>query len=447
MQNKLALKKFIKSVVPLSSGFFGAVGGFLIFLPLPALIGPMLINATLCLSGIKMHIHKVFLPPVFVIIGWYLGSKVSPDTLGNIFQWIPISIVLIIWMTLASILGSMYYKKIAKFDSLTATYSALPGALAVIVSAIQDTKANQKAVIISQSIRVFLVVISLPIIFHLTLDIPNNLNITQIQGYPSNSVLDQTIQWLLCASISIILITILKLLKIPSPYLLGGTLTSAFFFGTGYITEPLPTPILMVTLYILGSLLGTRFSGSTWKEVIKLGSHGMFISILLLLFVTLGALIFSWIFGINFLSMFLAYIPGGVHEITIIAYTYGIDPLFVGFMHFIRIAVITLSLPLIVVFLDRGSNTKDNFYIDNRYRPEQEAATQNIKPELYKEFQSVQDPLKNIPTVDHSQDAKPVYGHKVPAKPPAEQEDEHNDFGRESSDLFDNEILPNKNNN
>ena len=360
LPNRETFHAIIKSAVPLSTGFFGAVGGFFAFLPLPALLGPMLLNAVICLSGIKMQIHKAFLPPIFVIIGWYLGSKVTPDTFNNISLWIPAAIMLVIWMIFATILGSLYFTRFAKFDRLTATYAALPGALASIVAVVQDTTADQRKVVVTQTMRVFMVVILLPIIFAVILDVPDNLLALAPQTSVATPTFNSAISWLLCIISSCIIISVFKLLRVPSPYLLGGTLAAAYFFGTGQLVEPLPTSILMIALYILGSVLGTRFNGCSWREVVILGGHGIIVTILLLLFVTLGAFISSLIFGMNFLSMFLAYVPGGVHEITIIAYAYSIEPLFVAFLHFLRIAIITVALPIIPSFFrSRGNRTTD----------------------------------------------------------------------------------------
>ncbi len=404
LPNRETFHSIIKSAVPLSTGFFGAVGGFLAFLPLPALLGPMLLNAVICLSGIKMQIHKAFLPPIFVVIGWYLGSKVTPDTFNNISLWIPAAIMLVIWMIFATTLGSLYFTRFAKFDRLTATYAALPGALASIAAVVQDTTtADQRKVVVTQTIRVFMVVILLPIIFALILDVPDNLLALAPQTSVAAPAFNAAISWLLCIISSCIIIGVFKLLRVPSPYLLGGTLASAFFFGSGQLVEPLPTSILMIALYILGSVLGTRFNGCSWREVARLGGHGIIVTILLLLFVTLGAFISSLIFGMNFLSMFLAYVPGGVHEITIIAYAYSIEPLFVAFLHFLRIAIITVALPIIPSFFrSRVDHTNDNF--SNGYDAQNEGKENSMENSIYQDnqYQSQEHPEEYTEADMHS---------------------------------------------
>ena len=52
--------------------------------------------------------------------------------------------------------------------------------------------------------------------------------------------------------------------------------------------------------------------------------------------------------GIDFVNMLLAFVPGGLYEVTLLALIFGFDVAFVAFHHTIRMMLIFFSLPLIV---------------------------------------------------------------------------------------------------
>ena len=56
--------------------------------------------------------------------------------------------------------------------------------------------------------------------------------------------------------------------------------------------------------------------------------------------------------------MLLAFIPGGLYEVTLLALVFGFDVAFVGFHHTIRIILIFLALPVLVKFTQRSKANK-----------------------------------------------------------------------------------------
>ena len=56
----------------------------------------------------------------------------------------------------------------------------------------------------------------------------------------------------------------------------------------------------------------------------------------------------SKFFGFDFMSAFLSFAPGGIHEMVVISVAYNIDPIFVSYHHFLRIFIIVLLLPIIL---------------------------------------------------------------------------------------------------
>ena len=59
----------------------------------------------------------------------------------------------------------------------------------------------------------------------------------------------------------------------------------------------------------------------------------------------------AMISGKSFLSLWLAFVPGGLYEVTLLALVFGFDVAFVAFHHTIRVVMIFLSLPAVAVRL------------------------------------------------------------------------------------------------
>ena len=61
----------------------------------------------------------------------------------------------------------------------------------------------------------------------------------------------------------------------------------------------------------------------------------------------------------DFVNMLLAFVPGGLYEVTLLALIFGFDVAFVAFHHTIRMMLIFFSLPLIVGHVTRQKTLSD----------------------------------------------------------------------------------------
>ena len=334
----------LASLLPFGTGLVGVVGGYLLALPLPALMGPMLANAGCALSGLSMRIPPKLMPTVFTVIGWYLGSRVTPDILDSMRQWWFAAILIIFWTLLTALLGMFYFVRISRYGKQVAVFASLPGALSNIVATIEDIEMDQKKVIVPQTVRVFFVVGILPIIFSSFLPATDLLasdgDLFLSEGFPF-------ITWGLCLLVTLVFVFLFHRARIPTPEFLAGTVAAGIFYGAEILVAPLPAIFTLAAFYFLGCFIGSRFTGATWRELLVLGKHGVVVALLMIFFSIPGALLASLWLDLSLFSLILAYIPGGIHEMSIIAAAYDLDPLFVATMHFIRIVLIILSLPFL----------------------------------------------------------------------------------------------------
>ena len=66
-----------------------------------------------------------------------------------------------------------------------------------------------------------------------------------------------------------------------------------------------------------------------------------------------AAFLMAAVSGENFLRLWLAFVPGGLYEVTLLALLFGFDVAFVAFHHTVRVVMIFLALPALAFQLDR----------------------------------------------------------------------------------------------
>lgn len=160
-----AIKKSYKSII------IGAIGGYLgtlVHLPLPWLLGALLLNLLVSFTSYKITFDKKIFLPVLLIIGVILAGSFNITLLYKIHLWIYSSIAMIICTIIGSIVVAFYFYKVCKFRKLVAVLAGLPGAFVVIAAAINqmtDSKKESGQVVIPQATRVLFIVLILPFVF------------------------------------------------------------------------------------------------------------------------------------------------------------------------------------------------------------------------------------------------------------------------------------------
>ena len=64
--------------------------------------------------------------------------------------------------------------------------------------------------------------------------------------------------------------------------------------------------------------------------------------------------------GVDFIKMLLAFVPGGLYEVTLLALIFGFDVAFVAFHHTIRVMLVFLGLPFVIAFAKKHNLINDN---------------------------------------------------------------------------------------
>lgn len=331
----------------------GAVGGALfhvLHVPLAWMLGPMAFNIAASLLRMPVMVPLGLRSAMQGVIGVFLGSSFSPETAARIGDWPWSLLALTVFTVLATLAATYYYYRISGFDLMTALFSATPGGMTVMIMIGSAAGGDERRIALAQVLRIVLVVFLLPpVVIALA---PGAVGAPPAVVAPPAAI--NIVEVFLLIGGAGLGIAIAGLLRLPAPQITGAMFASAALYLGGVVTVALPTLLLEATLWILGSSIGSRFAGAKLEELLHVGRHTLG-AVAVMFTLTAGfAALLSTVLDLGFWAVLLAFSPGGVAEMCMIAVALDIDPTFVAFHHLFRIFLIMLAAPLLGKFVNRS---------------------------------------------------------------------------------------------
>jgi len=321
----------------------GAAAALALDFPLPWLLGPMLLLTALSMAGVRLRFIEQLRHPLFALIGFYLGSSVAEQSALLRVEWLYTAALMVAFTLLATGVCAWYFMRAAGYAREVALLAALPGALAYIIAHVIERDLPANKIIIAQSVRVLLVVGLAPFLYrHFVGGEPDEINRFAWQPFAVGWTLDLALITVAAAPV----IWLLKRWRVVNPWFLGGMLASVLCYASGATTHALPAWLLQVLLVFIGAMIGCRFAGTRLAELLRHGGHSLVAALLLLALTAVVAWGGARMLNLDPVAMFLAFAPGGVHEMALIAFAFAIEPVFVTFHHVLRIFFISWLIPL-----------------------------------------------------------------------------------------------------
>ncbi|AJD54010.1 hypothetical protein SAMN02744133_101345 [Thalassospira xiamenensis M-5 = DSM 17429] len=340
--------KFFKNLfVALGIGLVGGLIAHGINMPLAWMMGPMLATFVASLLRVRMGIPMRFRSVILGVIGVFLGASFTPDTLDQAARW-PISMIaVLLYVPIITLVVTWFYSKVAKLDPATALFSATPGGLTPMVVLGAAAGGNEQEIALTQGLRVLLLVMSAPLIV---------LMITGVvaSGHGDSEAIQMTLsEGLITAFCAIATVLVFRKIGIPAAEMTGAMMASMVLHVTGLVEGNLPGWLLAGSLLILGSAIGSRFAGVKLSFLARLAGYSIFATLLILAFTGGVAWFVSDWLDLDYIAVLLAFAPGGVAEMSLIALALNVEPSFVAFHHIVRIFEIVLLAPLMAKWFER----------------------------------------------------------------------------------------------
>lgn len=326
---------------------FGSAGGFLFSLvgfPLPWLLGALCTTLIASLMGAPIEVTRNIRNYIIVVIGLMLGGTFTPDVIEQAANWIPTLTAAVAYVVVITAVGQIYCRKVAGMDQVTALFSGLPGGLSEVTIMGEDAGADIKKLSLTHACRVVSVLMFIPFVLTYWFELESIEDVS----LPLYWNMQDGLILIACAIFGVI---IAKYCRIPAYRLTGPLLLSAFIHLNGYISSEPPELTSHAIQLILGSAIGSRFFGISFKEVGRVMMFAMGMTIVMLGVTFLSSYLLSIATGISFGALILALSPGGFAEMALAALSMGVDPAFVTTHHAMRLFVIVFVTPLIIKFI------------------------------------------------------------------------------------------------
>ena len=322
-----------------------AVGGVtlgLLGIPAGWLSGAILAVAAAALAGRPMLIPTSLMRALLVLIGMSIGAVVTPETLQGIAAY-PLSIAgLIVAMICISFGGAAYLRLVHGWDTITAYLAAAPGGLSQVMALGTELNADLRAIAIVQTIRVAIIAVGLPAGLSMLGFVGHT---TRSIGGPFNPAQIDDLAILVVASSVAALIA--YRIRFPGGLMFGAMLTSAVLHGSGLIHAVMPWWVVNTAMIAFGAVTGARFANTSLRLLLHFigAAFGSFAVAVAIAAVFAAGLVS--ILSLPIAEVMIAFAPGAVDAMMLLALALHLDPVYVGAHHLVRIFFISLTMPLV----------------------------------------------------------------------------------------------------
>ncbi len=326
-------------LLTLAVGIAGGAAFFLLGLPAAWLSGPAVSVAGASIAGVRLSIPNAVRQAAFIFLGSTMGATMTPETLSLMMRW-PVSLAGLAVCVLGIMVCCSAYLQFAHgYDRTTARLAAVPGALPYVLALAAESRGDQYRIAIIQIFRLAALLIFLP-------------GVLSLFGYTAQSITPPASEAVRLTEVVLMLVGgatgafVFTRLRAPAASLFGSMVGAGILYASGTLSSPVPDWLMLPGFVVIGATVGTNFTGIDRRLIFDtlLASIG---SLLVGAAVALAfAVPVAWLLGLTVAQLWLAYSPGGVDVMTIMAMALGLDPAFVGGHHVARFIGLGFAVPL-----------------------------------------------------------------------------------------------------
>jgi hypothetical protein len=237
-------------------------------------------------------------------------------------------------------------------------FASLPGALSIVILLASTSGADMRRVTISQCVRLFFLIAALPAVIVFISPPP------VVTSSTATVASLQEIMILVGTSAAAGLL--FAWLKVPAGLILGAALVSAALGLSGVVHGGAPDSILIPANIILGVMIGLRFKGISLPELRTALGDGFAGFVIAMIIAMVGAVVTSMVADLPLALTLLAFAPGGLEAMTIMAFALNLDPAYVAAHQIARYIGLVLLMPAVTGFvLQRGVTTTRNANVED----------------------------------------------------------------------------------
>jgi membrane AbrB-like protein len=335
----------VTTLLLLAIAGLSGVGAQAAGVPLPFLIGPLVVSALIAtVLPERLPDGYRFPEPVrlafIAIIGLMIGAQVTPALFSEAHNYALTLGAVTLFVGLAHGLGYGVFRWLGGYDSVTAFYASTPGGLYESIEMGTAAGADVTRLMMQQFLRIIAVVTLLPFGLSLWLGAP-------VGSAAGMSLARAEVPW---SDLPLIMLACLGglalgwVLRLPAGQMTGPMAVAAALSLSGLLGFEIPQWLVNLAQVILGTALGMRFTGLNRGLMLR-GAGLAVVSVagMLAVGVSLAA-------GLHAMTgepvdvLVISLAPGGVTEMALVALSLSANPAFVTLHHIYRILVTVLVI-------------------------------------------------------------------------------------------------------
>jgi membrane AbrB-like protein len=313
-------------------------------LPLAFVLGPLLTTAVLGIASLNVQGVRRIRPAAQFVIGSAIGVQFTRAIVIKLVVLLPLIVGSALVTIAVCAIAAVLLMRIAQLDRKTAFFATAPAGAAEMANIAARHGGIPEPIMVSQTMRIVLVVVTAPfIVIHFADD-------GQAHEIVQTAVMSPTAMLLLalCAGAGGWLIS---RTAFPNAWFVGPLVAAAIAGATGLVEGRLPDPLLTFAQVLIGCSLGAQFR----REFVTRLLPQLLASTVVVLFamIAMGAIaaLCAYLFSLSVPTMVLALAPAGMAEMTLTGKVLGLDAAMISGFHIVRIIlVLLLCIPAFRLF-------------------------------------------------------------------------------------------------
>ncbi len=301
----------------------------------------------------QLHVTRWMFISTVLGLGVLVGAAFTPQILSQAAAWWQTVLAMMVATFVATSVGMIYMILVRKRDPIVSLLGCVPGGQAEVIMLAEELTDKVYVVALFHLIRVAMVVTITPLVLALVTGMEGLEASASFQaGLPH--IWDLPLSTLgIFVGCALIGYPLALMLGLPMAHLFGPMALSAGLHIGGFVEIPRISEFVLLAQVVVGGGVGAKLAKVPIMEILGYVFDGIVnASLVLATYIGMAALMVA-IFGLSFMHTLLAFIPGGLYEVTLFALIFGYDVAFVAFHHVVRVLMIFFALPVLAPLLKR----------------------------------------------------------------------------------------------
>lgn len=315
-------------------------------LPLPWMIGPLLVTAAARMAGLPLAVPAATRPFGQWVIGSGLGLYFTPPVLATLAAGAPAVLAGALGALALGTLAGRLLARLAGIDAATAFFASMPGGAAEMANLGERHGARSDRVAAAHSLRVLIVIVLVPAAFT-----ASGLHGSEVWVPAARSVSLPGLATLFALGAPAALLW--QRWRQPNPWIVGPLCACAALSASGLTLSALPPGLVMAAQLAIGCSLGCRFTPDFFHAAPRFLAAVAVVTCGLLAAAASFGLLLAALAGLPVAAVVLGTAPGGIAEMCVTAQVLQLGVPLVTAFHVIRMLAVVLSSGPLYVRLAR----------------------------------------------------------------------------------------------